>query len=203
MLSNAFIPELKYRLYFWKCRPRSEDSVEMEQLKSHLRAGRHECQFYFTYSRAFLVLCLNCFAGCRPRLFCSNSLLSHRTDCRFFQLMLPKWQKSSGSLKLHCLCVIGVGPLSQSASEKHNQEKKAHIPLRTSWISPQNLSAMFDNHAILLLWLSNKQNVRMFSLLDLCFVLCSLDLNVLRAQRIMGFFILITRPRPKRPGAES
>ena len=90
MLSNAFIPELKYRLYFWKCRPRSEDSVEMEQLKSHLRAGRHECQFYFTYSRAFLVLCLNCFAGCRPRLFCSNSLLSHRTDCRFFQLMLPK-----------------------------------------------------------------------------------------------------------------
>ena len=96
----------------------------MEQLKSHLRAGRHECQFYFTYSRAFFVLCLNCFAGCRPRLFCSNSLLSHRTDCRFFQLMLPKWQKSSGSLKLHCLCVIGVGPLSQSASEKHNQETK-------------------------------------------------------------------------------
>ena len=32
----------------------------------------------------------------------------------------------------------------------------------------------------------------MFSLLDLCFVLCSLDLDVLRAQRIMGFYILIT-----------
>ena len=27
-------------------RPRFEDSVEMEQLKSNLRAGRHECQLY-------------------------------------------------------------------------------------------------------------------------------------------------------------
>ena len=32
----------------------------------------------------------------------------------------------------------------------------------------------------------------MFSLHDLRFVLCSLDLDVLRAQRIIGFFILIT-----------
>ena len=32
----------------------------------------------------------------------------------------------------------------------------------------------------------------MFSLRDLRFVLCSLDLNVLRAQRIIGIFILIT-----------
>ena len=32
----------------------------------------------------------------------------------------------------------------------------------------------------------------MFSLRDLHFVLCSRDLDVLRAQRIMGFFILIT-----------
>ena len=31
--------------------------------------------------------------------------------------------------------VIKVCLLSQSASEKHNQEKKAHKPLRTSWIS--------------------------------------------------------------------
>ena len=30
----------------------------------------------------------------------------------------------------------------------------------------------------------------MFSLLDLCFVLCSLDLDVLRVQRIIGFFII-------------
>ena len=32
----------------------------------------------------------------------------------------------------------------------------------------------------------------MFSLRDLRFVFCSLDLDVLRAQRIMGFFIVIT-----------
>ena len=33
--------------------------------------------------------------------------------------------------------VIRVYLLSQSASEKHSQEKKAHKPLRTSWISPK------------------------------------------------------------------
>ena len=32
----------------------------------------------------------------------------------------------------------------------------------------------------------------MFSLRDLRFLFCSLDLDVLRAQRSMGFFILIT-----------
>ena len=37
------------RCMFLKCRRRFEDSVEMEQLKSHLRAGRHTCQLYFTY----------------------------------------------------------------------------------------------------------------------------------------------------------
>ena len=41
-----------------KCRSPFEDSdVEMQQLKSHLRAGRHKCQLYFTYSRALFVLC--------------------------------------------------------------------------------------------------------------------------------------------------
>ena len=40
---------------------------------------------------------------------------------------------------------LSVCLLNQSASKEHNQErkKKAHIPLRTSWISPK-LSAMFD-----------------------------------------------------------
>ena len=33
----------------------------------------------------------------------------------------------------------------------------------------------------------------MFSLRDLRFVLCSRDLDVLRPQRIIGFFMLITR----------
>ena len=28
----------------------------MEQLTSHTRAGRHECQLYFTYSRALFVI---------------------------------------------------------------------------------------------------------------------------------------------------
>ena len=37
-----------------KCRPCFEDSVEMEQLTSHLREGRHEYQLHFTYSRALL-----------------------------------------------------------------------------------------------------------------------------------------------------
>ena len=33
---------------------------------------------------------------------------------------------------------------------------------------------------------------RMFSLRDLHFVLCSLDIDARRAQRIIGFFLLIT-----------
>ena len=45
---------------------------------------------------------------------------------------------------------------------------------------------------ILLFWIYKKQTFRMFSLCDLRFVLCSRDLDVLRAQRFMTFFILIT-----------
>ena len=37
----------------------------------------------------------------------------------------------------------------------------------------------------------------MFSLRDLCFLLCSRDLNVLRAQRIMGILNLITHKSTK------
>ena len=51
---------------------------------------------------------------------------------------------------------------------------------------------MFDNHTILLFWLQNRPNFSILSLLYLCFFLYSLDLAVLRAQRIIGFFILIT-----------
>ena len=61
----------------------------------------------------------------------------------------------------------------------------------------KKMSAMFDNHTILLFWLQNKQTFRMFSLRDLRFVLCSRDLDVLRAQRIMGCFILITHKSPR------
>ena len=54
------------------------------------------------------------------------------------------------------------------------------------------MSAIIDNHAILLFWLKNKQTFHRFSLWVLHFVLCLLNLHVLRAQRGMGFFLLIT-----------
>ena len=77
------------------------------------------------------------------------------------------------------------------APAKHIQEKKPHP---TSWISQTNVSAMFDNNKILLLRLlvQNNQTFHMFSLLDPRFVLRSRDLDVLGAQRIIGFVILIT-----------
>ena len=37
--------------------------------------------------------------------------------------------------QLETIHTIEVCLLSQSAPEKHNQEKQAHIPLRASWIS--------------------------------------------------------------------
>ena len=49
--------------------------------------------------------------------------------------------------------VIRVGVPSQSAPRKHNRQNKAHTPLRTSWNSQSNVSAMFYNHKILLWWL--------------------------------------------------
>ena len=65
-LSCVFVFSLKFRwlqrllqnetMDFCSWNVGHEDSVEMEQLKSHLRAGRHECQLYFTYSRALFVL---------------------------------------------------------------------------------------------------------------------------------------------------
>ena len=45
---------------------------------------------------------------------------------------------------------------------------------------------------ILSFWLLNKQTFHIFYLLHLYFVLCLNDLDVLRAQRIMGFSIIIT-----------
>ena len=51
---------------------------------------------------------------------------------------------------------------------------------------------MFHNHKISLFWLYSKQTFRMLSLCGLSFALCSRDLDVLSAQRIIGFLILIT-----------
>ena len=92
----------------------------------------------------------------------------------------------------HCN-VISVWLLSQLAFEKHNQERKAHDPLRTSWISPSHsfASAILSFCAY---WINKP-----FKLFYPYFVLCLNDLDVLRAQRIMGFSILITHKstRPK------
>ena len=69
---------------------------------------------------------------------------------------------------------LSVQPIS---TRTHTQENKAHEPLCTSWISQTNVSAMFNDHKILLFWLQNKQDFHMFSLLDLRFALCSCGLN--------------------------
>ena len=76
--------------------------------------------------------------------------------------------------------------IGQSASEKHSQEKKP-----TKLCAPREFPKnVCHNHTILLFWLNNKQTFRMFSLRDLRFVRCSRDIDVLRAQRIIGFFNL-------------
>ena len=98
------------------------------------------------------------------------------------------------NLSFRSFHVIGVCLSSQSAPEKKTIKIKAHIPLRTSWISPKKNA--FDNQTIYpLFWLFNKQTFHMPSLRDLRFVFCSLDLDVRRAQRIIGFFILPTNQR--------
>ena len=133
---------------------------------------------------------------------CDKGVCQNGADC----------ENNHGSFRCICsqgyygsLCEMGEkfipchrsSPANQSASEKHttwsefacppisiqkhNQDEKAHKPLRTS--------AMLKSQ---LFCLRNKLTFHMFSLCDLRFVLCSRDLDVLRAQRIIGFFILIT-----------
>ena len=58
-------------------------------------------------------------------------------------------------------------------------------------------SAMFDNHIILLFRLWNEQTFHTFSLRDLSFVLCSLDLDALRVQRIIGFECAVITQKAK------
>ena len=52
--------------------------------------------------------------------------------------------------------VIGVRLSSQSASEKHNQEKSPQTFAHLANFS-KNVSAMFNNHTIVLFWLQNKE----------------------------------------------
>ena len=77
---------------------------------------------------------------------------------------------------------------SQSTAKMHNHQEKKSTPREFFKI----VSSMFDNHIILPF-----QTFHMFLLRDLCFMHCSLDFDVLRAQRIMGFFILITHKSTK------
>ena len=58
---------------------------------------------------------------------------------------------------------------------------QSHKPLRTLWQT--NVPAMFDNHKICYFGCRIKKT---FTMIDLCFVLCSGDLDVLRTQRIIG-----------------
>ena len=67
------------------------------------------------------------------------------------------------------------------------KNKKNHEPLRTSWIS-QTIC-----WPCLKIITFSYFDFCMFLLYDLCFVLSLHDLQVLGVQRIMGFFILITR----------
>ena len=83
--------------------------------------------------------------------------------------------------------VIVVGQPSQSASKMHNEERKSHIALRTSWSSQK---MCLPTLTILLFWLSTKETFRMFLLHHLCFLLCSLDLDVPCAQRVIDVFLL-------------
>ena len=62
--------------------------------------------------------------------------------CRFISRTFPPPTTSSHNR------VIRIGLSSQSTSEKHNQEKSPQ-----TFVYPVNVSAMFDNHTILLFWL--------------------------------------------------
>ena len=77
-------------------------------------------------------------------------------------------------------------PAQPISIRKAQSRKKAHKPLRTSWISPKTcLPCLIIINLVVLT-------------LDLRFLLCSLELDVLRAQRIMGFKkILITHKSKK------
>ena len=80
--------------------------------------------------------------------------------------------------------VIRICLPSQSASK--NPQTFAHLVNFS-----KNLSATFDNHTILLFWLSNEQTFHMF-LRDLHFVLCSPESPCTTCAKDHGLFIRIT-----------
>ena len=58
-----------------------EDDVKMEQLTSHTRAGRHKCQHYFRYSRAFFCLLELVLLFCRRYHRRPRSCLAKTPQC--------------------------------------------------------------------------------------------------------------------------
>ena len=101
----------------------------------------------------------------------------------------PHMVRAKRFLLSQVLHVIGVRLSSQSASEKHNQEKSPQTFAHLVNFS-KNVSAIFYNRTILLFRLENKQTFHVFSLRDLRFVFCSRDLDILRAQRIIGSYLI-------------
>ena len=88
--------------------------------------------------------------------------------------------------------VIGVCHNQPNSIQKAQPRKKAHKALCTLCISQSNVSAMFNDNQILLFLLYNKQTFSILSLRDLLFVFSSLEVNILRVQRIISFFVLFT-----------
>ena len=77
---------------------------------------------------------------------------------------------------------------SQSASNKHNQEK---VPQTFATIVnySKNVSVMFDNHTNSLLRIYNEQTLRMFSLRDLHFLICSFHLFISSVHFISKYYV--------------
>ena len=65
----------------------------------------------------------------------------------FSKYMKPKLTKAKKPFKLPCDWSLSAQPISIRKAQSRN---KAHKPLRTSYITPKNVSVMFDNHTILL-----------------------------------------------------
>ena len=89
-------------------------------------------------------------------LFCSilldvllGKVIEHQTTLSkvYFLCLLVIQYKI---LHSHTCHVIGVSLLSQSASEKHSQDKKPTNLCAPCGLPKKNVSPMFDNHAILL-----------------------------------------------------
>ena len=133
---------------------------------------------------------------------CDKGVCQNGADC----------ENNHGSFRCICsqgyygsLCEMGKNfipchrssPAHQSASEKHTTWSEFACPpisiqkAQSRRKSPQTF-AHLGHVKISVILSADKLTFHMFSLCDLRFVLCSRDLDVLRAQRIIGFFILIT-----------